>query len=83
MLTLACTTRDHQMPFSRKFFEFIHMPINYIFDVENGVVSVHRPLPNKPAGDDLIVHKVDIGEMRNWDISMRQVTDRDLPSSFT
>ena len=35
MLTLACTTRDHQMPFSRKFFEFIHMPINCIFDVEN------------------------------------------------
>merc|ERR1711990_102564 len=54
-----------------------------IFDVENGVVSVHRPYPNQPAGDDEVLGVVDAGEMRNWDISMRQVTDRDLPSSFS
>jgi len=72
-------------PGADSFQVIMHSPrlASNIFDVENGVVSVHRPLPNKPAGDDEIIHKVDMGEMRNWDISMRQVTDRDLPSSFT
>lgn len=57
------------------------------YDVENGVVSVYKPIPNpkQDEGTDVADIEVDEEEMRSWiaNSPFTGVQDRDLPSTFT
>lgn len=59
---------------------------HYMYDVDEGIVSVYKPIPNEEEGDDTKGANIVIDEptMRSWIASSpyKGAQNRNLPSTF-